>query len=157
MGVWLAREESVVMPLRAPTVASIAKVTVSFGPNRDAVNDLLEPRSSIDHEVPYYHWWPHRGTTEWIQYDFEKPVTISNTEVYWFDDTGMGSCRIPKSWRMLYRSGRRWLHVENRTPYEVEADRFISVSFNPVTTSAVRLEIESQNRWAGGIHEWRVR
>ena len=145
------------MPLRPPTAASRAKVTASFGRNPEAVNDLFEPKSSIDHEVPYFHWWPHRGTAEWIQYEFTKQVTISSTDVYWFDDTGMGQCRIPKSWRLLYRSGRKWIPVDNLIPYEVEADKFVSVSFKPVTTRSVRLEIQSQERWAGGIHEWRVR
>lgn len=157
MSVWLAREEGAAKPLRAPSAASMAKVTASFGPNPQAVNDQLEPQSSIDHEVPYFHWWPHKGTTEWIQYDFGKPTTISSTEVYWFDDTGMGECRIPKSWRLLYGSDENWIPVENLTPYEVEADRFVSVSFKPVTVRAVRLVIQSQEGWAGGIHEWRVK
>ncbi len=157
MFVWLAREASVAMPIKPPTTASTAKVTASSGQRSWAVNDQLEPRSSIDHEVPYYHWWPHKGTQEWIQMDFESAFTISSIEVYWFDDTGMGGCRIPASWRLLYQGNGRWIPVETEDRYQVEVDRFNRIDFRPVQTRAVRLEIQSQDGWAGGIHEWKIR
>ncbi len=56
-------------------------------------------------------WWDHRGTTEWVQYDFAAPKKISSTEIYWFDDTGEGECRVPQSWRLLYKSGDAWVPV----------------------------------------------
>ena len=60
-----------------------------------AVNDQLEPKSSIDHDVPFYHWWPHKGTTEWIQFEWDDKHELSSVKVYWFDDTGRGGCRSP--------------------------------------------------------------
>jgi DUF1680 family protein len=156
MEVWIARTASVAMPLRPPTLASRAGVKVSFGRNARAVNDQLEPASSIDQDVPNYHWWPHKGGTEWIQYDFERPVTVQETSVYWFDNTGMGQCRVPESWRVLYRAGNRWVPVRNIDSYSVEKDMYNRVCFEPVTTRSVRLEIRSQENWAGGIHEWRI-
>jgi DUF1680 family protein len=157
MAVWFARDESVVHPLGQPTYASTSQVRVSFGRNPQAVNDMLEPASSIDHEVPYFHWWPHKGTTEWIQYDFDKPEEVSTVEVYWFDDTGMGECRLPKSWRILYLEGEKWRPVYTPGTYEIAKDRFNEVIFETVRTKSLRLEIQSQDGWAGGIHEWKVR
>ena len=52
-------------------------------------------RSSDDQEIPRFTWWDHRGTAEWVQYDFAKPTTVSTVSVYWFDDTGRGGCRVP--------------------------------------------------------------
>jgi DUF1680 family protein len=157
MAVWLAREESAVRPLGYPTLASQSRVTASFGRNPQAVNDQLEPRSSIDHDVPYYHWWPHKGTTEWIQYDFPEVSEVSTVEVYWFDDTGIGECRLPTSWRVLYLEDGVWKPVWTEEQYGVEIDTYNRVVFETVRTRAVRLEIRSQEGWAGGIHEWRIR
>jgi len=157
MAVWLAREEGAVRPLGYPTLASQSRVTASFGRNPEAVNDQMEPRSSIDHDVPFYHWWPHKGATEWIQYDFPQVSEVSTVEVYWFDDTGIGECRLPASWRVLYLEDGVWKPVWTEEAYGVEKDTWNRVIFETVRTRAVRLEIRSREGWAGGIHEWRIR
>ena len=36
---------------------------------------------------------------------FAKPASVSEAQVYWFDDTGRGSVRVPQTWRLLYRDG----------------------------------------------------
>ncbi|UCE08469.1 MAG: glycoside hydrolase family 127 protein, partial [bacterium] len=120
MTVWLAREKSAVKPLGRPTIASQSQVKVSFGRNPEAINDQLEPQSSIDHEVPFFHWWNHKGTKEWVQYDFQQPEEVSTVEVYWFDDTGIGECRIPQSWKILYKLGDEWKPVYTEDHYGVE-------------------------------------
>jgi hypothetical protein len=156
MAVWLAREEAAVRPLGYPTLASRSTVSASFGPNPGAVHDQMEPRYSIDHDVPFYHWWPHKGTTEWIQYDFPDATEVSTVEVYWFDDTGIGECRVPASWRVLYLENGEWKPVWTEQAYGVDKDAWNRVVFETVRTRAVRLEVRSQEGWAGGIHEWRV-
>ena len=62
-----------------------------------ALNDLIEPSSSIDHSIPRFTWWSRRGTREWVQYDLPVPTRVSGVSVYWFDDTGTGRCRLPAS------------------------------------------------------------
>jgi len=44
-----------------------------------------------------------RAPKEWVQYDFAKLTKVSGVDVYWFDDTGVGECRLPKSWQLSYR------------------------------------------------------
>jgi DUF1680 family protein len=156
MAVWLAREEDAVRPLGYPTLASQSRVSASFGRHPEAVNDQLEPHRSSDHDVPFYHWWPHKGTTEWIQYDFPEVSEVSTVEVYWFDDTGIGECRPPTSWRVLYLEDGIWKPVWTEQDYGVEKDTWNRVVFETVSTPALRLEIRSQDDWAGGIHEWRI-
>lgn len=156
MAVWLARDEAAVTPLGKPTLASISEVSASFGEDPDAVNDLLEPASSNDHEVPFFHWWPRKGTNEWLQYEFPKRAEVSIVEVYWFDDTGIGECRLPKTWRVLYKDGDDWKPVHTPDAYNTEKDRFNRVVFETVATTALRVEIESQTGFAGGIHELKV-
>ncbi len=93
-----------------------------------------------------------------MQYDFEQPKKISGASVYWFDDTGGGGCRIPKSWRLLYKDGSRWKQAPNLGTccYGLEKDKFNNVKFDPVKTSSLRLEVQLQPDFSGGILEWQV-
>jgi DUF1680 family protein len=157
MTVWLARDESKARSLPQPTIASTSKVSVSGEKDGRAIHDQWEPSDSNDRSKPYLHWWPTKGAVEWVQYDFAAPARVSEVEVYWYDDTRRGECRIPTSWRILYKSGNTWKPVANTTPYVVEKDKFNLVRFQPVRTSGLRLEIQLPEKFSTGIHEWKVK
>ncbi len=158
MAVWLARAPGKARPVPEPTLASTAKASSSSGATGlKAINDQLEAENSNDHAVPYMHWWPKKGTTEWVQYDFAAPASISELAVYWFDDTGVGECRVPAAWKAFYRSNGEWVPVKNIDPYGVERDTYNVVRVSPVKTDAVRLEIQLPEKFSTGIHEWRIR
>ena len=156
MAVWVPDDLSKARPLPAPTIASTSRVRTSGGSGAGAINDQLEPASSIDHDNPFFHWWPTKGTLEWVQYDFAEPTTVSAVEVYWFDDTGIGECRLPASWRLLYRDGEDWKPVDAQGPFGVAPDLYNRVAFEPVETGALRLEVQLPENFSAGIHEWRV-
>jgi hypothetical protein len=80
------------------------------------------------------------GTPAWVEYKFKSPTKVSSSQVYWFDDRRF--CRLPQSWRVLYKDGEEWKAVRNAQPYNVAKDDFNSVSFDPVTTTAIRIEVE---------------
>ncbi|MHC4323996.1 MAG: hypothetical protein ACYSUX_06965, partial [Planctomycetota bacterium] len=61
-----------------------------------------------------------------------------------------------KSWRILYKDGNNWKQVSNSGSYGIEKDKFNNVSFRPVNTSALRLEVQLRQEFSGGILEWRV-
>ncbi|MFC1783866.1 glycoside hydrolase family 127 protein, partial [Planctomycetota bacterium] len=157
MAVWLAREPSGAKPRPAATIAYTSEVKVSRGGEISALNDQLEPKSSIDHSNPYFHWWPRKGTLEWVEYHFAKTQEVSEAEAYWFDDTGMGECRLPESWRLLYKDVDQWKPVENRGSYGVEKDEYNKVVFDKVKTAGLRLEVQLAERFSAGIHEWKVK
>ncbi|MDW7759884.1 MAG: glycoside hydrolase family 127 protein [Acidobacteriota bacterium] len=157
MAVWLARDPARARPVREPGPASMAEVKASEGAVRPQnVNDQYEPESSGD-AAGYMHWWPKKGTLEWIEYSFKAPVRVSESSVYWFDDTGAGQCRVPASWRLLYRSGGRWLPVETGDEYGVVLNAYNTVSFAPVRTTGLRLEVQLQEEWSAGIQEWTIK
>ncbi len=160
MAVWLAHNDTGVRPLPYPTIASMSKASASGGgnlrPNVRALNDQREPKSSGDHSNRYMDWWPHKGTKEWVQYDFSKSAKVSSVEVYWFDDTGVGECRLPKSWQLFYRDNGEWKPVSNPSGYGCDADHYNKTTFDSVETSALRLEVQLPENFSSGIHEWRV-
>jgi hypothetical protein len=155
MAVWIANTESAARPLPAPTIASTSKASASGG-DAKALNDQREPKSSGDHSNRFLHWWPRKGTKEWVQYDFAKPTRVSAVEVYWFDDTGRGECRLPKSWQLFYHDNGDWKPVRNPSGYGCEGDCYNRTSFDPVDTDGLRLEVQLPERFSAGIHEWRV-
>lgn len=127
------------------------------GDTVEALGDGLEPAASNDQSIPRLTWWDHRGTKEWVQFDFETAKRVSAIDVYWFDDTGVGQCRIPKSWRLLYRAAAEWKPVLNAASQSPVRDQWNRMTFDPVDTSALRLEVELQPNFSGGILEWRVK
>ena len=156
MIVWIPDNLDHARPAPFPTVATTAKVATSGRKNPNPINDGEEPASSSD-SSSYFDWWPTKGTTEWVEYAFEKPSHVSEAQLYWFDDTGRGEVRVPKSWRLLYKDGDRWTAVENLDNYGVEKDRYNKVMFKPVTTSGMRLEVTMQAGWSAGIEEWKLK
>lgn len=166
MTVWIPNAEFAVKPAPWPALAIRSKVAASSGGGRvtgegirkhpEAVNDGEEPESSAD-PASYFDWWPEKGGTEWLEYEFPKSSTVSQVQVYWFDDTGRGEVRVPASWRVLYKDGNEWKPVRKAGAYEVAKDRYNTVSFTPVTTSGLRLEVAMQPQWSAGVEEWKVR
>ncbi|HVT11833.1 MAG TPA: beta-L-arabinofuranosidase domain-containing protein [Fimbriimonadaceae bacterium] len=156
MEVWLADREDAAYPTPIPTIASTARLKTSGGTNPSAINNLNEPRFSGD-ETSFFHWWPKKGTAEWAEYTFPSPTTVSEVQLYWFDDTGRGECRIPESWRILYRDGSEWKPVETSDAYGVEKNKYNRVTFKPVTTTGLRLEVKLQSTWSAGIEQWKVK
>ena len=127
------------------------------GDTVDALSDGIEPQSSNDQNIPRFTWWDHRGTAEWVQYDFPAPKKVSSIAVYWFDDTGNGQCRVPESWRLLCKSGDGWIPIGTATDFRMKKDDWNRVEFPAVETTALRIEVQLQPEFSGGILEWQVK
>jgi uncharacterized protein len=157
MTVWLARTEAAAKPTPYPTVATTS--TLTHSPSRKNIRTIVdgEDPSSSDDPASYFDWWPTNGSDEWIEMAFAKPASVSEIEIYWFDDTGHGGVRVPKSWRLLYKAGDQWKSVETSDDYGIARDRYNTVRFKPVTTSALRLELTEQPRMSAGVQEWKVK
>jgi DUF1680 family protein len=160
MAVWLARDAATARPTPKPTLASQAKVTVSFargGMSLAPINDQLVPQNFTDGFAPNFDFWPHKGTAEWISYEFPQPATVKSVSVSWFDDTGTGECRLPVSWRVLYRTAEgQWEPVKNAIEYAIRKRDPVRVTFDAVTTKALRLEMQLPKDFSAGIYEWDV-
>jgi hypothetical protein len=159
MTVFIPRDCKDANPGPAPTIASQSKASASHVWENDslaALSSQEEPKNSADHAVSRFTWWDHRGGGEWVQYDFAGPARVRAVEVYWFDDTGHGSCRVPASWRLLYRAGNGWTPVQASGAFAVAKDRYNRVEFAPVETAGLRLEVQLQKGFSGGILQWKV-
>lgn len=159
MMVWLATDTSSVYPQPAPTIANRSKVTASrMAPSlKLALTDQYEPKASNDQARPYFHWWPENNSWQWVQYEFEKAETISSCRVYWFDDGPFGGCRIPDTWNIEYLENGEWKPVKATSAYKVTKDAWDEIQFEPVTTTALKLNVKLSEKFSTGIHEWEVK
>jgi uncharacterized protein len=159
MMVWIPYEASAAKPKPAPTIAATSKATSSLRNARllIAVNDQIDPMNSGDQSNTYLHWWPKNNTKEWIQYDFDKEYTVSESQVYWYDDGPFGGCRIPAQWKIYYKKDGEWVPVKNTAAYELAKDKLNTVRFEPVTTTALKLEVQLPEKHSTGVHEWIVK
>ncbi|MBP1658276.1 MAG: hypothetical protein H6Q31_2877, partial [Bacteroidetes bacterium] len=132
-------------------------LTVSSGRGESAINDQLLPASSNDPSTPHFHWWPKKGTTEWVQYHFPQPTRVSEVSSYWFDDTGIGECRIPESWEILYRDGTTWKPVRKPSSMQPMIDAMNHVTFESIETTDLRLSVKLREGFSAGLYEWIVR
>ena len=64
--------------------------------------------------------------------------------------------RKTRSPRFPYQRFDKWVEVADPSGYGCEGDQYNRAQFKPVTTDAMRIEIQLQEKWAGGVHEWRV-
>jgi DUF1680 family protein len=161
MLVWLGRDVHHVRPVAPPTVASKATVTASFARgdiDPRYVNDQQVPLNATDGFAPNFNFWPHKGTSEWIAYEFEKPVTVTGVTVWWFDDTDSGECRLPKAWKLLYQDeSGAWKPASGSPDYQVRKNGPVQVSIQPVTTKALKIELDLVEGFSAGLYEWEVK
>jgi DUF1680 family protein len=156
MAVWLPRQAGNARVTPLPTIASESSVSSSTS-DTFGLNDQFEPKKSNDSSKPFYYWWLRNGSKEWVQYDFAKSELVSKAEVYWFEfDHYDYVCRVPQSWKILYRTNGEWVSVTNTSPYTLKTDQYNVLTFNPVKTDGLRIEVQLQNAKSGGILEWKV-
>lgn len=170
MAVWIPASKEVARPTPVPTIASKARTfALSVPIQNDATleprmegasgaNDLWEPAASSDTSKPYHYWWLKRGTEESLIYEFEKPLLVRSTQVYWLDfDHYDGDFRVPESWKLFYKDlNDKWNPVEATTPYTVDKDSWNNLDFVPVMAKALRIQAQLRKGVSGGVIEWKV-
>lgn len=159
MKVWLPQDVRAVRPNAPATLASKAKIDFSSPvPARRSVADGLVPADENDRSIPYCHWWPKQNSTEWVSYSFDEPISVSSATVYWYDDQPWGGCKTPDSWSVLYLDPQgEWQQVPNPDNYPTKRGLPCTVHFDPITTTALRLQFRQPESQSCGIFEWSVK
>ena len=159
MKVWMAQDLKATRPAAPATLASLSKVESSAKiPALSSLNDRLVPKNGDDRSIPYAHWWPKQGTTEWLSYTFPEASTVQSSTVYWYDDQPWQGCKVPDSWCLYYKDDNgQWQPVQHPDAYPVQKGAPCTVNFDPVKTTALKLEVKINKEKSAGIFEWSVR
>ena len=140
-------------PVNLAVVATPSSLFMSGDTKLSALNDGIVPANSRDARRGAFGTWP-RTDTQWVQYDWSKPVTTDKVDIYWWaDGRGVG---LPASYRVLYWNGSDFVPVPNAHSSEVSADNFNTTAFDPITTDKLRVEMVSDGKLSTGILEWKV-
>lgn len=139
--------------LTSDTPAATSNLNWAWG-----YNDQWEPKSSSDTSKPYHYWWLRKGTTENVCYRFKTPQKVSGVDVYWLAFKHYdGDYETPESWELFYRTAdNRWAPVKATSAYGVERDKYNHVSFEPVTTTDLKISAKLREGKSGGVIEWKV-
>ncbi len=63
---------------------------------------------------------------------------------------------MPEGWKILYRTGNGWKPVSGGSATDCRKDRWNTITFEPVETDGLRLEVQLQEKFSAGLYEWIV-
>ncbi|NCI46778.1 glycoside hydrolase family 127 protein [Sediminibacterium soli] len=144
-----------------PNLAVVAKATVEgrggFGVN--GLNDGLTP-VNIGNSRPGAAGGNGAGfnrpprTNLAVQYEWNEPVTTGEIGLYWWNYNS--NLRLPENYRLSYWNGRAFVPVTNVKGLGRENNQLNTTLFDPVTTTRMKLELDSADRGLATLLEWVV-
>ncbi|GIJ27373.1 hypothetical protein Vqi01_25350 [Micromonospora qiuiae] len=146
-----------------PIATPSASYTASWN-SVTALNDGADPANPSQAQI-WGTWSGTRPATQWVQYEWTRPVRITGTELKFWRDSNQGSgegVAQPDGWVLQYwdEAGSAWRDVTGASPYGTSTTAFNRVTFDPVSTSRVRATIRANGNGttysAVAITEWRV-
>ena len=125
-----------------------------------AVNDGFRATAAL---LPPDQWGNYRGTTsanetDWVSYQWSTPVRTDSVGIQFHQDSNW--IRTPASWNLEFLDTEGdWRPVEGAT-YPTTVNTWLTVSFTPVTTTALRATFAGQANGAYfhsvSVSEWEV-
>lgn len=129
-----------------------------------AVNDGIVPADSYNPSETRYGSWGNASSYETITYTWNTQVTLNGSDIYfWYDgeegNYTSGGIQAPKEYYYEYLdSDGNWNKVANASGYEIKMNEYSHTSFDPVTTTALRVTMVKQNNDGNGVGvmEWKA-
>ena len=160
----------------APEIVNVAsaadeyrapEVTVSFVPDWNDADALNDGKTTED--IGHGEVWGTYGQnqeTHWAEYVWPDPVTVSGSNVwFWNDEPNPGNVRPPESWSLEYfdEDADEYVAIDAEYPIVGDSGQIRGpneVTFDEVTTTQLRLLIDAQpngDSWYSvAATEWEV-
>ncbi|UQZ36878.1 hypothetical protein C2I18_27105 [Paenibacillus sp. PK3_47] len=125
-----------------------------------AVNDGYIPLNSNnlnDKTIEtQYGNWGGPGSSHWVQYTWQRLVTLSGSSLYFFDDGG--GVMVPSNYNFEYwdSAAGQFMPVSGLSEKKMSKNTFNNVTFDEITTDKLRLTMEKQGGSFTGLKEWRA-
>jgi DUF1680 family protein len=132
-------------------IVAIPSGSMRYNASLNLLNDGLTPLSP---PRPGGNRPVRRLTSQWVQYDWTKPVTTGEIRIFWwnFENT----VALPQSYRIKYWDGNDFVPVNNPAGLGLVNQEYNLTTFDKVTTLKLRLEIDSIDRFPLPVMEWMV-
>ncbi|GAA3791421.1 hypothetical protein GCM10022226_08010 [Sphaerisporangium flaviroseum] len=115
-----------------------------------ALNDGIDPPSSNDTVNPRWGTWPDQGE-QWGELTWPSAVSLNRAQVYFFDDDE--GIDLPASWKLQYWNGSAYVDVPGAGGYPVAGNQYNSVTFTAVSTTRLRVLLQSATGFSVGLLE----
>jgi PKD repeat protein len=142
--------------------AQLATATCSFTSaweNCQGIKSGVDPTSSNPGIGVGWGTWPNGGT-QWIQLNWDEPITTNRSDLYWYQDSADGSnsgVKRPATWVLQYWDGSGWVDVSNPSGYGTALNQYNTTTHDPVTTTALRVTVQTRSDAVGvGALQWKV-
>lgn len=135
----------------APNIAVVAATSSSLRADRQLnfLNDGLTPTNQGNRSSRQ-----QPRTNLWIQYEWTQPISTKEIAVYWWNYNG--TIRLPENYRLLYWNGNDFVPVNTATDLALTNNQYNKTSFDEITTTKLRLQLDSADRDVASIVEWQV-
>ncbi|WP_430784181.1 family 43 glycosylhydrolase [Actinoplanes sp. G11-F43] len=127
-----------------------------------ALNDDTDPASPGQAQI-WGTWSGTRPASQWIQYDWSRPIRLTGAEIKFWRDSNQGTgdgVAEPGAWKLQSWDGTAWQDVTGASGYGTSTTAFNTVTFDPVVTSRLRAVISADGNGttysAVAVTEWRV-
>lgn len=135
-------------------VATPCASSISGGSAIDSILRAEVPAASNDMASGMWAVWYH-PVAQWLELSWPSAITTDRIELYWGDDGEV--IGLPSAARLLYWNGGAFVPVAAQESLGVAGNRFNSLTFAPIRTERLRLEIEPGGKRSIGVRRWRVR
>ncbi len=142
-------------------IAVLASISGSMrgGFQMNALNDSLVPNQVPDEmrqwlSRPRDNRRPQHLVAQWYQYEWTNPVTVDEIAIFWYNYDNL--MHLPQAYRIKYWDGNAFIPILNPAGMGLENNMFNTTKFDEVTTTKLRLEVDSVDRFSGVILEWQV-
>ncbi len=139
-----------------PNLALVAKTSSSRGGfGVDALNDQKTPVNTGNNRGGFNNNnnRPPRANI-WVQYEWQEPVSTSEIGLFWWNFNN--NVRLPEQYRISYWNGSAFVPVENAQGMGKENNQYNTTTFKEVTTTRMRIELDSADRGVTTLLEWVV-
>ncbi|MFF2052948.1 OmpL47-type beta-barrel domain-containing protein [Leifsonia sp. NPDC058194] len=132
-----------------------------------ALNDEIVRPNPLPPDM-WGNWTGTRPASEWVQYTWPQPVTVSSAEIKFWRDTAPGTgngVSDPASWLLQYwdDASSSWLPVVHPSGYATGTAQLQKTTFDAVTTTRMRAVINAApgtatpTTYSGvAVEEWKV-
>jgi DUF1680 family protein len=140
----------------APQYGNLATIAVASGSGRpssslDGLNDGLTPTPPGDRR---YTRTQQRLGTQWLQYEWRQPVHINKIDLFFWNYSNL--IRLPQAYRITYWDGHQFTPVKAPAGLGLTNNQYNTTTFEAVSTTRLRVELDSVDRWTATLVEWKV-
>ncbi len=125
--------------------------SVPWAPWIDEMNDGVIKTDSL----PWRPWGRKElKTVQWVQYDWINPVITGKIDVYLWDYYNV--IPLPTYFRLLYWNGAEFVNVTNVSGLNIVNNKLITITFDEIQTTRLKLEADSSLFFIANVLEWEV-